>query len=176
MTGREGSFMLRFVLPTENDHDAVLSFYNEVEKSGGECIGFRYRNDYDRWLSDMRNLHAGKDLPQGYVREDFYICYDGADVVGVFSLKFELTDYLLNYGDHVGYAVRPSRRCEGIATRILAEGMNIARRSGFERLLCICDDDNYASEKVIIKNGGVPENTLYDPDEKVTVKRYWIGL
>lgn len=26
------------------------------------------------------------------------------------------------------------------------------------------------------ENGGVLENTLYDPDENVTVKRYWIGL
>jgi predicted acetyltransferase len=40
----------------------------------------------------------------------------------------------------------------------------------------VCDEDNYASEKIILKNGGVLENTLYDPEEAVTVKRYWIDL
>lgn len=168
--------MIKFVLPDEADRAAVLDFYSETEKSGGECIGFANHGDYDRWLAGMRNRHTGKNLPDGYVREDFYICYDGDEVVGVFSLKFELTDFLLKYGGHVGYAVRPSRRRRGIATQILAEGINIARRAGFERLLCICDDDNLASEKVIIKNGGVFENSLFDPAENVTVKRFWIAL
>ena len=45
-----------------------------------------------------------------------------------------------------------------------------------DRLLCVCDDDNDASEKVILKNGGVFENALYDPEEQVTVKRFWISL
>lgn len=33
--------MLKFVLPTEINRDDVLSFYNEIVKSGGECIGIR---------------------------------------------------------------------------------------------------------------------------------------
>lgn len=31
-------------------------------------------------------------------------------------------------------------------------------------------------KKVIVKNGGVLGNELYDPEEAVTVKRYWITL
>lgn len=43
-------------------------------------------------------------------------------------------------------------------------------------MLCVCDEDNIASERVIIKNGGIFENRLYDDEEKVFVKRYWIDL
>jgi len=124
----------------------------------------------------MRNRHTGKDLPEGYVREDFYLCYDNDRLIGVFSLKFELTDYLLNYGGHIGYAVRPTERKRGFATEMLRKGLDIARRHGFEKILCICNEDNYASEKVILKNGGILENTLFDPEEKVFVRRYWIAL
>lgn len=168
--------MLEFRLPGEADREEVLAFYQEFEESGGTCIGFGGWRDYDRWLQGMKNRHAGKDLPEGYVREDFYLCREDGALVGVFSLKFELTDYLLTFGGHVGYAVRPSRRREGIAGRMLARGKEIARDLGFSRLLCVCDEDNAPSEKVILKNGGVREDTRFDPEERVTVKRYWIGL
>ena len=51
-----------------------------------------------------------------------------------------------------------------------------AGKLGLEQVLCICDEDNYASEKVILKNGGVFENNLYDSEENVNVKRFWIKI
>lgn len=59
---------------------------------------------------------------------------------------------------------------------MLAQGLDIARELGFVRVLCVCDEDNIVSERVIIKNGGIFENRLYDDEEKVFVKRYWIDL
>lgn len=167
--------MLTFVLPDEQNRRDVLAFYAEFEEAGGACIGCGGWRDYDKWLQGMRNRHTGRDLPEGYVREDFYLCYEGGALIGVFSLKFELTPFLLNYGGHIGYAVRPSQRKRGLATEILREGVLLARASGLDRLLLVCDDDNIASEKVILKNGGQYENTLFDPDEQVFVKRYWIN-
>ena len=120
----------------------------------------------------MRNRHTGKNLPEGYVRENFYLCYEGDRLVGVFSLKFELTEFLRNFGGHIGYATRPSERNRGLATQMLKQGLALARGFGLDRVLCVCDDDDYASEKVILKNGGVFENALYDPDEGVTVNRF----
>ena len=58
----------------------------------------------------------------------------------------------------------------------LNEIKDYAKQFGFNRILCICDEDNYASEKVILKNGGILENDLYFPKENVVVKRYWIEL
>lgn len=59
---------------------------------------------------------------------------------------------------------------------MLAQGLDIARELGFVRVLYVCDEDNIASERVIIKNGVIFENRLYDEKEKVFVKRYWIDL
>lgn len=99
----------------------------------------------------MNNRISGKNLPAGYVRENSYLCYDGDDMVGVFNLKFELTEFLLNFGGHIGYAVKPSRRNRGCASQMLKQGLDIARELGFVRVLCVCDEDNIASERVIIK-------------------------
>ena len=50
------------------------------------------------------------------MRENFYLCYEETRLVGVFSLKFELTEFLLNYGGHIGYAACLSERNRGLAT------------------------------------------------------------
>ena len=168
--------MVRFVFPSEKNREDVLSFYNEFAAEGKTCIGYGNYQDYDLWLQGMRNRKAGKNLPEGYVRENFYLCYEGDEMVGVFSLKFELTEFLLNFGGHIGYAVRRSRRNCGLATEIMRQGLKLAKEFGFDKILAVCDDDNYASEKVILKNGGVFENKLYDPEEEVFVKRYWVTL
>lgn len=110
------------------------------------------------------------------MRESFYLCDEETRLIGMFSLKFELAKYLLNYGGHIGYATRPSERNRGLATQMLKQGLDLAKWFGFEHILCICNNYNYASEKVILKNGGIFENELYDPDEEVTVKRFWIHL
>ncbi len=168
--------MLSFVLPTYTNKNDVLSFYNEFEKNNETCIGYSNYKDFEKWLEEMQNRKEGKNLPSGYVKENFYLCYDNKELVGVFSLKFELTEYLYNYGGHIGYAVKPSKRNKGLATEILKQGLDIAKELDFDKILLVCDEDNYASEKVIIKNNGVYENKLYDEDEKVFVKRYWINL
>lgn len=168
--------MLEFVLPSEKNKNDVLSFYDEFERAGETCIGFVGYKNFDAWLVGMNNRRSGNNLPVGYVRENFYLCYDEKEIVGVFNLKFELTEFLLKYGGHIGYAVRPSKRKCGYASEILKRGISLSKRFGLEKVLCVCDDGNEASEKVILKNGGVFENELYDEDEKVFVKRYWIEV
>lgn len=166
--------MLNFILPAESNRKDVLSFYDEMRHSGDECIGMGNYKNFDLWLQGMQNRYAGKNLPDGYVRENFYLCYERKRLIGVFSLKFELTEFLLNYGGHIGYAIRPSDRNRGLATQMLKQGLQLSKTFGFDRILCICDKENYASEKVILKNGGVMEDERYDPDEHVMVRRFWI--
>lgn len=168
--------MLSFVFPTSAHRNDVLSFYAEFERCQETCIGYSGHEDFDKWLRGMQNRAAATDLPEGYVRENFYLCYDQEEMVGVFSLKFELTPFLLHYGGHIGYAVKPSRRNRGLATQMLAQGLDIAKSLGFEKLLLVCDEDNYPSEKVIQKNHGIFENRLFDSGEGLFVKRYWISV
>ena len=49
-----------------------------------------------------------------------------------------------------------------------------ARQLGMARVLVTCDENNPASEKVILKNGGVFDG-VYEHDG-VKTRRYWISL
>lgn len=64
--------MLKFVLPEQHNRDDVISFYDKIAHSGDACIGFQNYKDYDGWLAGMQNRYTGKNLPEGYVRENFY--------------------------------------------------------------------------------------------------------
>ena len=93
---------------------------------------------------------------------------DGAEVVGRISLRHALTPWLLEVGGHIGYAVRPSARRRGHATRALALMLPVAAARGLDPVLVTCDEDNVASRKVIEANGGVLE------DVRNTKMRFWI--
>ncbi len=50
------------------------------------------------------------------------------------------------------------------------------RELGLDKVLITCDYGNEGSKRTILKNGGIYESTVYEPDEKVDVERYWIHL
>jgi len=85
---------------------------------------------------------------------------DGA-FCGIINLRFVAgSDALPDYvSGHIGYAVVPWKRGRGYATRALALLLPVAREVGLTRIEITCDDDNEASRRVILKNGGVAIGT-----------------
>ena len=95
-------------------------------------------------------------------------------MVGAVNIRHRLNDRLLLDGGHIGDGVRPSERGRGVATAMIGLALEECRRLGIRRVLMVCDKDNIASARSIIKNGGVLENEVVVDGE--TVQRYWIGL
>jgi predicted acetyltransferase len=99
-----------------------------------------------------------------------YWYVSGEHYLGTLVLRHELTPALLTDGGHIGYHVSPAWRRQGHATRMLAEGLERARRHGLKRVLLTCDPANEASQKVIRANGGHPDTQLG------TDLRFWVTL
>lgn len=97
------------------------------------------------------------------------------EVMGRLGFRWHLNDYLRQFGGHVGYVVRPTYRRRGIATKMLEKLLQTPEAKSVGRLLVICDEGNEASEKVILRNGGVFEGVIDNPPH-APKKRFWIEL
>ena len=119
----------------------------------------------------------GAELPDGHVPCDYFWIADDGEVVGFIAFRRELNDWLRNYGGHIGYAVRPSRRRQGIARTALDLVLDRARAEGYDRVMFTCDDDNAGSYRTIEGAGGVLQDTIDAADAgHERMRRYWIAL
>lgn len=130
--------------------------------------------DWRRLVSRYAENARGENLPVDHVRSAFLLADVDGVVVGRVSIRFELNDYLRQFGGHVGYAVAARYRRRGYAREILHQALQILDDAEVTRVLVTCSDANVASARVIESCGGVLENTVIDPDG-MPLRRYWIS-
>lgn len=94
--------------------------------------------------------------------------------VGAVNIRHCLNESLLFDGGHIGDGIRPSERRKGYATAMIKLALLECKKIGITKVLMVCDKDNIASAKSIIKNGGILENEIYS--DGVLQQRYWINL
>ena len=126
------------------------------------------------YLDRLSQRARGEDLPADRVPADLLAADVDGVLVGRSSIRHELNDWLLNYGGHIGYGVRPGFRRRGLATRILELSLRRAADLGIERALLTCDDGNVGSAAVIERCGGILENVVEGPPGEAPKRRYWI--
>lgn len=117
-----------------------------------------------------------QDTSTGLVPDSTYFALDEERnlFVGAVNIRHYLNESLLLNGGHIGDGVRPSERRKGYATKMIALALEKCRELGIDRVLMVCDKENIASAKTIIKNGGVLENEV--EVDGVIEQRYWIQL
>lgn len=116
------------------------------------------RRDFCAYVWDLKRL--GEKSEHGYV-DIVHWLIDRGEYIGQASVRPNLaTPYLITYGGHIGYSIRPSRRGRGYGKRILKLALKKARRVGLDRVLITCDADNLASKRIIESNGGQFETAM----------------
>lgn len=173
---------LMLIRPTPAYEDEVMAYKAAMLKSGDSfdgCAGLEDTDTYEQWL-DFDNRLKQK-YGDGYVPSQVFLAVRGEDdkVVGIMDFRHSLSPFLLQYGGHIGYSVHPHERRKGYATRMLQLILPICKQFGEPKVLLTCDADNEASRRTILKNGGVPENTV-SADRALSpcglIERYWINL
>ncbi|MDF2698867.1 MAG: acetyltransferase, family [Haloplasmataceae bacterium] len=121
-------------------------------------------------LADFSN---GIGLIGKQVENTTYWLVNHERVIGAVNIRHRLNDYLLKFDGHIGFGIRPSERCKGYATIMLALALEKTKTMGMDKILITCNKGNIASEKTIIKNGGVFESEETEINGNI-VRRFWI--
>ena len=121
--------------------------------------------NFDAFVAARRGVQERWGVPSSV---HWYVA--GEHFLGNLVIRHELTPELLVEGGHIGYHVVVPWRRQGHATGMLGAGLVLARGLGFDRVLLTCAPDNEPSRKVIVANGGRPDQQL---DSEL---RFWIDL
>ncbi len=128
---------------------------------------------WDDYVESLDRQARGADIEPGRVPASLLVATVDDKIVGRSSIRYALNDYLAVIGGHIGYAVLPEFRGHGFATEMLRQSLVIARSRGVDRVLVTCDDDNYASARVIEKCGGILESVVYRAQQSWTLTERW---
>ena len=172
---------MKFTEPTAEYEQQISAYRKEFLERGDSMDGtgaLRRMDDPKQWLEYCRLCKNPDTVPEGLVPATQYIYVRESDykIVGMLHIRHYFNAFLEQYGGHIGYSVAPSERRKGYASQMLQLSLPKCKELGIQRVLVTCLDDNEASRRTILKNGGKYESTVFEPNEGIHLQRYWIDL
>ena len=163
-----------------------LSYTDEIIKYKEESLaessiingsaGLDRLSSIEDWLKELKKRSCEDTVPKGLVPSSTYLAVREKDnyIVGMIDIRHYLNEYLTQVGGHIGYGVRKTERNKGYAKQMLKLALEKCKELKIKKVLITCDEDNIASEKVILSaNAKLEDIRNVDGENK---KRFWIDL
>ena len=163
-----------------------LSYADEIIKYKEESLaespiingsaGLDRFSSIEIWFEELKKRSCEDTVPKGLVPSSTYLAVREKDnyIVGMIDIRHYLNEYLTQVGGHIGYGVRKTERNKGYAKQMLKLALEKCRELKIKKVLITCDEDNIASEKVILSaNAKLEDIRNVDGENK---KRFWIDL
>ena len=163
-----------------------LSYTDEIIKYKEESLaetplingsaGLDRFSSIEDWLEELNKRSCEDTVPKGLVPSSTYLGVREKDnyIVGMIDIRHYLNEYLTQVGGHIGYSVRKTERNKGYAKQMLKLALEKCKELKIKKVLITCDEDNIASEKVILSaNAKLEDIRNIDGENK---KRFWIDL
>ena len=163
-----------------------LSYADEIIKYKEESLaespiingsaGLDRFSSIEIWFEELKKRSREDTVPKGLVPSSTYLGVREKDnyIVGMIDIRHYLNEYLTQAGGHIGYGVRKTERNKGYAKQMLKLALEKCKELKIKKVLITCDEDNIASEKVILSaNAKLEDIRNVDGENK---KRFWIDL
>ena len=163
-----------------------LSYADEIIKYKKESLaespiingsaGLDRFSSIEIWFEELKKRSCEDTVPKGLVPSSTYLGVREKDnyIVGMIDIRHYLNEYLTQVGGHIGYGVRKTERNKGYAKQMLKLALEKCKELKIKKVLITCDEDNIASEKVILSvNAKLEDIRNVDGENK---KRFWIDL
>ncbi len=168
--------MFELVKPTLSMEKEYVEYITEWEATEEKIVPNAAKRDsmsFKELVTKWKEYESERMYEKGLVPSSIYFLMDeDKKIYGAIDIRHELNDYLLQYGGHIGYGIRPSQRRKGYASQMLTLTLPIVKELGISKALITCDKNNTGSAKTIMNNGGILENEVINGDE--ITQRYWI--
>ncbi len=167
---------IRLIKPTLDLKEEFLGMINDWKNHNEKPKPWPINIEPDNLPQMIKRLEGysrGIGLNENHVENTTYWLIDNNKVIGACNIRHRLNDYLLKYDGHIGGAIRPSERGKGYGTTMLTLAIQKAKELGIDKVLITCNKGNTASEKTIVRNGGVFESEEVEDNGNI-VRRFWI--
>ena len=172
---------MKFIEPTREYEQQICACRKEFLEHGDSMDGtgtLIHMADPKQWIEYCQLCKDPNTVPEGLVPATQYIFVRESDnkIVGMLQIRHYFNAFLEQYGGHIGYSVASGERRKGYASQMLQLSLSKCKELGIQRVLITCIDDNEASRRTILKNGGEYESTVFEPNAGINLQRYWIDL
>lgn len=167
-----------FRKPNRSDLAEITSFKREFQENncGMDGTGILFKSSAEEWLIYNEEMEK-RNNPNTVSCLQYGLFDTNNRLLGLIQLRLELKGYLIEFGGHIGYCVRPSERRKGYAKKMLRKALDICQKEGLSKVMITCLEDNIGSAKTIEACGGIYEKTVYDNlNYNANLKRYWIAF
>ena len=167
------------VKPDLSYADEIIKYKEESLKESpliNASAGLNRFSSIEDWLEELKKRSSEDTVPKGLVPSSTYLGVREKDnyIVGMIDIRHYLNEYLTQVGGHIGYGVRKTERNKGYAKQMLKLALEKCKELKIKKVLITCDEDNIASEKVILSvNAKLEDIRNVDGENK---KRFWIDL
>jgi len=167
------------VKPDLSYADEIIKYKEESLKESpiiNGSAGLDRFSSIEIWFEELKKRSNEDTVPEGLVPSSTYLGVREKDnyIVGMIDIRHYLNEYLTQVGGHIGYGIRKTERNKGYAKQMLKLALEKCKELKIKKVLITCDEDNIASEKVILSaNAKLEDIRNVDGENK---KRFWIDL
>ena len=167
------------VKPDLSYADEIIKYKEESLKESpliNGSAGLNRFSSIEDWLEELKKRSSEATVPEGLVPSSTYLGVREKDnyIIGMIDIRHYLNDFLKQFGGNIGYGVRKTEKNKGYAKQMLKLALEKCKELKIKKVLITCDEDNIASEKVILSaNAKFQDIRCIDGENK---KRFWIEL